>query len=166
MLDRPSPEAEVLTHGCDRSFAMNSLWPIVLGGILPAIFWGITAIFQKQSAVAATGFAVYLTAFGAACALLGLIAALIWRPAPWTAEGLGLAAGAGACFALGTGLISFALFAYGVPVSKLAPIWSCNVLVTLAIGALFLGEASELNMVKLAAGTFLILSGALLVSSA
>ncbi|AHG45733.1 membrane protein [Rhizobium leguminosarum bv. trifolii CB782] len=145
---------------------MNSLWPIVIGGILPAMFWGITAIFQKQSATAATGSAIYLIAFGAACALAGLIVALIWRPAPWTAEGIGFAATAGSCFALGTGLISFALFAYGVPVSKLAPIWSCNVLVTLAIGAVFLGEASEVNLMKLAAGTLLILSGALLVSSA
>ncbi len=144
---------------------MNSLWPIVIGGILPAIFWGITAIFQKQSATA-TGSAVYLIAFGAACALAGVIAALIWRPAPWTAEGLGFAGTSGACFAVGTGLISFTLFTYRVPVSKLAPIWSCNVLVTLAIGAVFLGEASDLNMVKLAAGTLLIISGALLVSSA
>ncbi|ANM10937.1 MULTISPECIES: EamA family transporter [unclassified Rhizobium] len=145
---------------------MNSLWPIVIGGILPAIFWGITAIFQKQSATSATGSAVYLIAFGAACALAGLIAALIWRPAPWTVEGLGFAATAGACFAIGTGLISFALFAYGVPVAKLAPIWSCNVLVTLAIAALLLGEASDLDVVRLAAGTLLIISGALLVSSA
>lgn len=145
---------------------MNSLWPIVIGGILPAIFWGITAIFQKQSATSATGSAVYLIAFGAACALAGLIAALIWRPAPWTAAGLGFAATAGACFAFGTGLISFALFAYGVPVSKLAPIWSCNVLVTLAIAALLLGEASDFDVVRLVAGTLLIISGAMLVSSA
>ncbi|MBX4937232.1 hypothetical protein [Rhizobium binae] len=142
---------------------MNSLWPIIVGGVLPAIFWGITAIFQKQSATA-TGSAVYLIAFGTACAFTGLIAALVWRPAPWSIEGLGFAATAGACFAFGTGLISFALFAYGVPVSKLAP--SCNVRVTLAIGALYLGEASEINTVKLAAGTLLILLGALLVSSA
>lgn len=145
---------------------MNSIWPIIIGGILPAIFWGTTAIFQKQSAMSATGSAVYLIAFGAACVLAGLIAALIWRPAPWTAEGLGFAAISGACFSVGTGLISFALLAYGVPVSKLAPIWSCNVLVTLAIGAVFLGEASELDIVRLAAGTLLIISGALLVSSA
>lgn len=85
---------------------MNSVWPIVIGGVLPALFWGITAIFQKQSATSATGSAVYLIAFGAACALAGLIAALIWRPAPWTAEGIGFAATAGACFAVGTGLIS------------------------------------------------------------
>ncbi|MFB2607094.1 hypothetical protein ACE04B_34880, partial [Rhizobium phaseoli] len=69
---------------------MNSLWPIIVGGVLPAIFWGITAIFQKQSATAATGSAVYLIAFGTACAFAGLIGSL---------EGLGLAATAGTCFA-------------------------------------------------------------------
>lgn len=69
---------------------MNSLWPIVIGGILPALFWGITAIFQKQSATAATGSAIYLIAFGAACALAGLIAALIWRPAPGPPKALAL----------------------------------------------------------------------------
>jgi uncharacterized membrane protein len=81
-------------------------------------------------------------------------------------EGLGFAAIAGACFALGTGLISYALFSYGVPVSKLAPIWSCNVLVTLAVGALFLGEASQVDVLKLSAGTILIIGGAILVSNA
>lgn len=145
---------------------MNSLWPLFVGGILPAILWGITAIFQKQSATAGAGSAVYLIAFGAACALAGLIAALIWRPAPWTAEGLGFATTAGACFALGTGLISYALFSYGVPVSKLAPIWSCNVLITLAIGAFFLGESSQVDVLKLSAGTILIIGGAILVSNA
>ena len=112
------------------------------------------------------GSSAYLIAFGLTLAVAGGISALIWRPAPWTAEGFGFAAIAGLCFALGAGLISFALFAYGVPVSKLAPIWSCNVLVTLAIGAVFLGEAAELNILKLVAGTLLIISGALLVSSA
>ena len=145
---------------------MNSLWPIVIGGILPAIFWGITAIFQKQSATAATGSAIYLIAFGLTLAVTGAIAAFLWRPAPWTAEGLGLAVIAGACFALGTGLISYALFTYGIPVSKLAPIWSCNVLVTLAVGALFLGESSQVDVLKLSAGTILIIGGAILVSNA
>ena len=53
-----------------------------------------------------------------------------------------------------------------MPVSKLAPIWSCNVLVTLAVGAVFLGEAAEVDLMKLSAGTLLIIGGAILVSNA
>lgn len=145
---------------------MTAFWPLFVGGVAPAILWGITAIFQKQSAVSGAGSSAYLIAFGLTLAVAGGISAQIWRPAPWTAEGIGFAAIAGLCFALGTGLISFALFSYGAPVSKLAPIWSCNVLVTLAVGAVFLGEAAEVDLMKLSAGTLLIISGAILVSNA
>jgi uncharacterized membrane protein len=48
----------------------------------------------------------------------------------------------------------------------LAPIWSCNVLVTLAIGAIVLGEAAEVDLVKLVAGALLIVGGAVLVGKA
>ncbi|TCS09096.1 EamA family transporter [Rhizobium sp. BK418] len=145
---------------------MNAFWPLFVGGVAPAIFWGITAIFQKQSAVAGAGSSAYLITFGLTLAIAGAIAALLWRPAPWTPDGIGFAALAGICFALGTGLISYALFSYGVPVSKLAPIWSCNVLVTLAVGAVFLGEASQVDLLKLSVGTLLIIGGAILVSNA
>jgi hypothetical protein len=57
------------------------------------------------------------------------------------------------------------LSTYATPVSKLAPIWSCNVLVTLAIGAIVLGEAAEVNLVKLIAGAVLIVGGAVLVGN-
>lgn len=145
---------------------MNAFWPLFVGGVAPAILWGITAIFQKQSATAGAGSSAYLITFGLTLVLTGTIAAFLWRPAPWTVEGIGSAALAGICFALGTGLISYALFSYGVPVSKLAPIWSCNVLVTLAVGAIFLGEASQVDLLKLSLGTLLIIGGAILVSNA
>jgi hypothetical protein len=41
---------------------MNSAWPLLIGGYFPAFLWGLTAIFQKQSAQAATGPALYLIA--------------------------------------------------------------------------------------------------------
>jgi len=145
---------------------MNAFWPLFIGGVAPAVFWGITAIFQKQSATAGAGSSAYLITFGLTLAITGAIAAVTWRPAPWTPDGIGFALLAGICFALGTGLISYALFTYGVPVSKLAPIWSCNVLVTLAVGAIFLGEASQVDLWKLSAGTLLIIGGAILVSNA
>jgi len=84
----------------------------------------------------------------------------------WSKPGAGYAVLAGLTFAIGAGLISFALWRYGAPISKLAPILSCNVLVTVAIGALFLGEAAKLNMTQLGLGTLLILGGAILVSDA
>ncbi len=152
---------------CGRfgGFAMKSAWPLIVGGYFPAFLWGVTAIFQKQSAQSATGPAIYLIAFGFASAIVGMVWALAWRPSPWTGAGIGFAILAGLCFGSATALINYALSTYGVPVLKLAPIWSCNVLVTLAIGATLLAEASELNLLKLAAGGLLIVGGAVVVST-
>jgi drug/metabolite transporter (DMT)-like permease len=148
-----------------RGIVMKSTWPLLIGGYFPAFLWGITAIFQKQSAQAATGPALYLMTFGVASAIVGIVWALISQPFPWTGRGIVFAAAAGLCFGTATALINYALFTYAIPVSKLAPIWSCNVLVTLSIGAMVLGEASEVNLVRLVTGAFLIAGGAVLVSA-
>jgi uncharacterized membrane protein len=145
---------------------MSAALVVAVGGVLPAVLWGVTAIFQKQSALHATGPAHYLIAFGTVIALAGFVASHIWHGPGWTGRGVGYAALAGVTFSLGTGLISFALWHYQAPLSKLAPIWSCNVLVTVAISALLLGEASQLNLPQLGLGTALIFAGAMLVTYA
>lgn len=143
---------------------MQNLWIIFVGGMLPAFFWGVTAIFQKQSAIS-VGPALYLLVFGSAVAVFGLIWTLAVRPTV-TVAGISYAALAGVTFAAGTGLISFALYAYSAPLSRLAPIWSANVLVTLAIAVTFLGEGAGLSLYKIFGGTALIIAGVLLVTNA
>ena len=145
---------------------MSNAMIILIGGALPAFFWGVTAVFQKQSAVSGFRPVQYLAVFGVVIALAGLAGVLVTRDVAWSKPGAGYAVLAGLTFAIGAGLISFALWRYGAPISKLAPILSCNVLVTVAIGALFLGEAAKLNMSQLGLGTLLILGGAILVSDA
>ncbi len=145
---------------------MSAALVVLVGGVLPAVFWGVTAVFQKQSALHQTGPAYYLVAFGLVIALAGLVASWISRGAPWTGQGLGYAALAGVTFSLGAGLISFALWRFQAPLAKLAPIWSCNVLVKVAISASLLGEAGQLNLARLGFGTVFIVAGAPLVTYA
>ena len=54
---------------------MTAFWPLFVGGVVPAILWGITAIFQKQSAVSGVGSSAYLIAFGLTLAVAGGISA-------------------------------------------------------------------------------------------
>ncbi len=145
---------------------MSNAMVIVIGGALPAFLWGITAVFQKQSAGAGLPPAEYMTVFGAAITVAGLAGALVTRNFAWPGAGTAYAVLAGITFSLGTGLISLALWRYGAPISRLAPILSCNVLVTVAIGALFLGEAASLNLARLGIGTVLVVGGAILVATA
>lgn len=139
---------------------------IVIGGVLPAICWGVTAIFQKLSAQEGTPPGQYLLVFGLVIGLGGLIASLLQKGAVWSASGIGYAALAGFTFSAGTGLISFALWRYGTPISKIAPILSANVLVTVAIGLLVLNEIQDVRVAHLLAGMAAILVGAYLVSNA
>jgi uncharacterized membrane protein len=145
---------------------MSSALVVFVGGVLPAVFWGITAVLQKLSAQHATGPAAYLAAFGGMIALAGFAASRVWPSGSWSKEGLAYAGAAGLTFAVGTGLIALALWRYHAPLSQLAPIWSCNVLVTVAVSTFALGEMSVVNVPRLALGTVLIVAGALLVTYA
>jgi uncharacterized membrane protein len=145
---------------------MSNLMIILIGGVAPAFLWGITAIFQKQSAVHGAHPGLYLVLFGLMTALVGFAGLLLAREFVWVKLGSMHAALAGLTFALGSGLISFALWRYGAPISKLAPILSCAVLVTVAASAIFLDEAARLNFPQLLIGTLLIVGGAILVTNA
>jgi uncharacterized membrane protein len=145
---------------------MSNLMIILIGGVVPACLWGVSAIFQKQSAAHGMHPGLYLALFGVITAGVGVAGALASREFEWVKLGSMHAALAGVTYALGAGLISFALWRYGAPISKLAPILSCGVLVTVALGALVLGEAAKFNFIQLTIGTLLIVGGAILVTNA
>lgn len=145
---------------------MKTYFPIIIGGILPTILWGMTAVFQKQSAAAALGPGRYLSIFGLAICASGLIYAYFTREVEFNVRGASFAVLAGMSFALGTGLLSFVLWKYSFPISRLTPILSANVLIPVAVGVLFLGEASEVNLNQLLFGTALVIIGAVVVTNA
>lgn len=145
---------------------MNLPAAIVIGGILPAICWGVTGIFQKLSAQHGTPPGPYLLIFGLVIALSGVIGSLAHKGAAWPAAGIGYAVLAGITFSAGTGFISYALWRYGVPISKLAPILGTNVVVTVVIGLFVLGEMQDVRVGHLLAGMAAILIGATLVTNA
>lgn len=47
--------------------------PLIIGGLLPVVLWGITAVFQKLSAAASLGPGRYLMLFGAIIAASGAL---------------------------------------------------------------------------------------------
>ena len=143
---------------------MGTLGQVVIGGILPAILWGVTAIIQKLSAQQGAPPGHYLAAFGAVICASGLLYSSLTRGATIQGPGIALAALAGVTFSFGTGLISFALWKFGTPISRLAPVLSGNVLVTVLIGMTFLHET--LPPLRLIGGTVLIVGGVILVSLA
>lgn len=145
---------------------MQSYVPIILGGIFPAVLWGMTAIFQKLSAGAGLPPGGYLSVFGFTIFLSGIIAAHLSGEVGYTLKNASLAALAGLCFALGAGLLSFVLWRFNFPISRLAPILAANTLVPVVIGIVVLGEGADVNLTKLIFGTIFVMVGVLFVTSA
>lgn len=145
---------------------MRPDFAIILGGLLPAMLWGMTAVFQKLSAAANLGPGRYLVVFGATIWLGGLVSTLLFREPGFTLGGTAFAGLAGICFTLGTGLLSFALWKLGMPISRAAPLLAANVLVPVLVGITYLGEGSEMDPIRLLIGTSLVLAGSIFVISA
>lgn len=159
-------QTRLLNASIIKVWTLKTYIPIILGGVLPAFLWGITAVFQKLSATASLGPGRYLTAFGAIIALSGFAYVQLTNEAAWTAKGTTFAVAAGVSFSMGTGLLSFALWRYGLPISRVSPILSANVLVPVLIGVLLLGEGHDVDIARLIVGTALTLAGVALVTSA
>jgi drug/metabolite transporter (DMT)-like permease len=145
----------------------TSTLALLLGGVVPACLWGISAIFQKLSTHHGLEPGPFLAAFGVTIAVSGVVFAIVQRrPAGPSWIGLQYALAAGFLYAMAAGLISFTLLRFGAPISKLAPILGCSVLITVLLGAFFLGEAQSLNVWKLVGGTVVVLAGLALVTTA
>lgn len=140
---------------------------LLIGGALPACLWAITAVLQKLSAQDGLGPGPFLAAFGAMVLAVGLVlSALLRGTSDVSWRGLGYALAAGLTYGIATGSISYALLRFGVPISKLAPILGCNVLVTVLIGVCLLGEGADLDVWKVVGGTVIVLGGLVLVTGA
>ncbi|GAB5510926.1 MAG: hypothetical protein Rhims3KO_23270 [Hyphomicrobiales bacterium] len=145
---------------------MNAYVPIIIGAVLPAVLWGITAVFQKMSASSNLGPGLYLTVFGLIICVGGVTFARITQEWAFNPRGAAYAVMAGLSFTLGTGLLSFALWKFDLPIAKVAPILGANVLVPVLIGAVLLGAGNGLDLGRLLVGTALVLVGAAIVTSA
>ena len=141
---------------------------ILVGGLVPMLGFTFCALFAKKSAIAGVTLSSYLIAISAAIFLLGVALHflkpqfLLESPESSTA-GLAWAFGVGLAWAVAAAALSFALDSYGVPISKLASLHNCGALLVVLFAFLFLGEASEVMIGRLVAGSVLIVIGATLV---
>ena len=137
---------------------------LLVGGLVPALGYTIFALGTKVASQAGLGAGPLLVMVGIACALTGagfwfvLPAGIDARSASW-----GLVAGL--AWAVGTGFVSFALARWGVPISKLNPIYNTNTLFTVVLGLVVFSEWKQANPLPLVGGAILILLGSLLVSA-
>ena len=142
------------------------LIPLIVGGVIPAVLYGITGIFQKLSARDGGSAAMYLVCFGATTTLAGILFHFLQPEGIGSSRSIGWALVAGVTFAAGAGLISVALIKYQAAISQLSPLYNMNVLITVAVGLWLLAEYRQVQLGPLLVGSVLIAIGAVLVANA
>lgn len=138
---------------------------IIVGGIIPAVLFGVSGICQKLSNQNGISTGAYVISVGLGVLLVGAVLCLFNTSQTANVKSIIPAVTMGVCWGVGVLLVAMAISKYGTKLSVLAPLYNMNTLVTV-VGALFIfSEWKDLNVIKLIIGAVLIVAGGVLVST-
>lgn len=139
---------------------------ILLGGIIPAICFGLTGIFAKVSMDRGIDISSYLLCVGAAVFVDGVILAFFVTQRSYNMVSCAYAVLAGVVWSIGIALFIYVLSAYKAPVSAVVPFHSGAVLVSVLLAFVIFSEWKTVNVPLLLIGAALMVAGGVLVSRA
>jgi len=142
------------------------VWSVIVGGFLPALLYGVSSIFAKVSANAGMPAAGHLIYSGIAVTFSGVVLMFLMPGRAISTTAIAASLAFGGLWALGSGCVVLALDRYGAPLSKLAPLYNTNTLVSIILGCIIFAEWQQVDFIKLLIGAILILIGGALVSVA
>lgn len=146
---------------------MTTAWKgLLVGGLVPALLFGITGTLQKVYGRAGGGSGWYLPLVGLGVAATGLAALPLLGERALTARAGVVALGIGISWGLGMIAVILGLDRFGAPLSKLAPLYNLNTLVVVLLALVLFAESREVNVLRLLGGATLITAGATLVARA
>lgn len=137
---------------------------LIVGGLLPALLYGVAGIFAKTSTNIGMPVGGHLICIGVIVSLTGVLFSWLL---PGTMPSMGAIASSsmlGLLWGLGTGFVALGLLKYRAPLAKLVPLYNMNTLVTVMLALIIFGEWKQSNPVQLIIGAAFIILGGLLVS--
>lgn len=137
---------------------------LIIGGVLPAILFGLANTLQKPGAQGGLGTGGYLLAIGAGVLTTGLVITFCSQDKTFPVRPAVIAWSIGVLWSLAMALIAVSLGRYGTPISKLVPLYNTNTLVAMALALAVFSEWKEVALGRLLLGAILIVMGGLLVS--
>ncbi len=139
---------------------------LLIGGLVPAVGYGIAGLLAKVSTNAGMSVGGHLICIGVMVSLVGVVMqGILPGPLP---SGVAIASSSiyGLFWGLGTGGVALGLIRYQTPLSKLAPLYNMNTLITVVLALLIFTEWQNVDAVKLGIGALLVVIGGILVSLA
>jgi len=145
---------------------MNSNYiGMILGGIIPAIIFGIGGIFVKASNQQGISFNYFTLLSGIGVIVISLLSFIVFKEKLINVKAGLNAFLVGATWACGVLLIAMAIAKYDIPISIISPLNCTACLFTVLLALLIFSEWKEINAIRLFIGTVLIIAGAMLVST-
>ncbi|MEM8640652.1 MAG: hypothetical protein AAGG51_17820 [Cyanobacteria bacterium P01_G01_bin.54] len=139
---------------------------LLVGGLLPALFYGVSGMLAKTSTNAGMSVGGHLICIGVAVSAVGVLLQG-WLPGPLPSWGaIASSTGYGLLWGLGTGCVAIALLKYQTPLAKLVPLYNMNTLIAVLLALVVFTEWQTVNLPKLAIGAILVVVGGILVSVA
>ena len=139
---------------------------LLIGGFLPALIYGGSAIFQKLSTDIGISISMYLIAAGFGMVMAGIGFYFFVNTTTFSIKASAYAGIFGLTWGVASGLVAYSLLNFSVPISQLVPLYNMNTLVAVLLALLIFSEWKDLNTVKLISGSVLIVIGAIFVANA
>jgi transporter family protein len=144
----------------------TNLIGLIVGGFIPALLFGFCNIASKASVQASIGTGPFLVLTGISVSLIGFVVSLYFGDRTLNTTSGIYAMLFGFLWGSGSAFVVIGLSRYQVPVSKLAPLYNTNTLVTVLLALVIFSEWKSVDVPQLIGGAVLIVFGSLLVSNA
>ena len=139
---------------------------LIVGGLLPALFYGVSSVFAKSSTNAGMTVGGHLFIIGIAVSVTGLLFNFILPGSTPSLIAIASSSLQGLFWGLGTGCVVLGLLKYQAPLAKLVPLYNMNTLITSGLALIVFAEWRAVNPLQLLVGAGLIIVGGILVSGA
>ena len=145
---------------------MNSNYMgIIVGGIVPAILFGVGGFFVKASNQEGISISYFILFSGIGILIISILAFIVFEGKLINLKSGMYAFLVGVTWALGMFLVTMALTKYNPPMSIISPLNSTACFVTVLLALIMFSEWKNLHIMRLVVGTVLIVVGAMLVST-
>ncbi len=145
---------------------MNSNYlGMILGGIIPAIIFGIGGIFVKASNQQGISFNYFTLLSGIGVIVISILSFIVFEEKLINIKSGLNAFLVGSTWACGVLLVAIALTKYNTPMSIISPLNGTACLFTVLLALFIFSEWKEIHAIRLFIGTILIIAGAMLVST-
>lgn len=137
---------------------------LLIGGLVPALLFGVNGVLAKAGTQAGIGLGIYLLVIALGVALTGVLFLFIDPSRAFSARAGWFTLAMGITWGLGVGLVGIGLVRYGAPLSKLVPLYNMNTLVAVVIALWVFAEWQKVQALKLVVGALLVILGGTLVA--